>query len=132
MSDWNSGVIDEFRANEGRVGGMFDGKPLLILNTTGAKTGAERQSPLMYLDHEDRMYVFASKAGAHSHPDWYHNVKANPAVSIEIGTTKVDKTAVELSLNERDRIYAHQADLHSNFADYEAATDRVIPVIELV
>ena len=132
MSDWNAGIIDEFRANEGQVGGMFDGKPLLILHTTGAKTGTHRESPLMYLDYEDRLFVFASKAGAHSHPDWYYNAKANPSVKIEVGTDSHDKTAVELDRTERDKVYSHQAAIHTNFAEYEAATDRIIPVIELV
>ena len=131
MSDWNAGIIDEFRANEGRVGGMFEGAPLLILHTTGAKSGAKREHPLMYLDHGDRIYVFASKAGAHSHPDWYYNVKANPSVSIEVGTDTVDKTAVELGAAERDTVYAEQASRYPQFGEYAAGTDRTIPVIEL-
>lgn len=132
MSEWNAGIIDEFRANEGRVGGMFAGAPLLILHTTGARSGAERESPLMYLNQEDRIFVFASKAGAHSHPDWYYNVKANPSVSIEIGTATVDKTAVELGAAERDTVYAEQASRYPQFGEYAAGTDRTIPVIELV
>jgi len=131
MSDWNASVIDEFRANEGKVGGMFEGAPLLILTTTGAKTGTNREAPLMYLDHGDRLFVFASKAGADSHPDWYHNAKANPSVSIEIGTNTVNKTAVEVDVTERDTIYAEQAGRFPQFAEYAAGTDRVIPVIEL-
>jgi deazaflavin-dependent oxidoreductase (nitroreductase family) len=131
MSDWNAGIIDEFRANEGRVGGMFEGAPLLILHTTGAKSGQPREMPLMYLDHNDRLFVFASKAGAHSHPDWYYNAKANPKVSVEIGSEKLDKTAVELDISERDVIYAEQASRFAQFAEYAAGTDRVIPVLEL-
>jgi deazaflavin-dependent oxidoreductase (nitroreductase family) len=131
MSDWNAGIIDEFRANDGKVGGMFEGAPLLILHTTGAKSGLAREMPLMYLDYNDRMFVFASKAGAHSHPDWYYNAKANPTVEIEIGTDKVMKTAVEVDAAERDTIYAEQAGRYPQFGEYAQGTDRVIPVIEL-
>jgi deazaflavin-dependent oxidoreductase (nitroreductase family) len=131
MSDWNAGIIDEFRANEGKVGGMFEGAPLLILHTTGAKSGAHRESPLVYLNHGDRTYVFASKAGADSHPDWFYNIKANPGVSVEIGTDRIDKTAVEILLDERDTIFAEQANRYPQFAEYAAGTDRKIPVIEL-
>ena len=131
MEDFNTGIIDEFRANEGRVGGMFEGAPLLILTTTGAKSGTNREAPLMYLDHDDRLFVFASAAGADSHPDWYHNAKANPSVSIEMGTETLSKTAVELDSGERSTIYAVQAGRFPQFAEYEAGTDRVIPVIEL-
>jgi deazaflavin-dependent oxidoreductase (nitroreductase family) len=131
MEDFNTGIIDEFRANEGKVGGMFEGAPLLILNTTGAKSGTNREAPLMYLDHDDRLFVFASAAGADSHPDWYHNAKANPSVSIEIGTEKVQKTAVELNAAERSTVYAEQATRFPQFAEYAAGTDRIIPVMEL-
>jgi deazaflavin-dependent oxidoreductase (nitroreductase family) len=131
-NEFNAGIIDEFRANEGRVGGMFEGAPLIILHTTGARSGAERLAPLMYLPYEDRMFVFASKAGAHSHPDWYHNVKAKPSVTIEVGTDTQSKTAVELDADERARIYGIQASLVPQFGEYQAGTERVIPVIELV
>ena len=130
--EFNANTIEEFRSNEGKVGGMFEGAPLIILHTTGARSGAERLTPLMYLPYEDRMFIFASKAGAHSHPDWYHNTKANPSVSIEVGADTLDKTAVELEPKERDRIYAEQASRYEQFAEYQAGTDRAIPVIELV
>jgi deazaflavin-dependent oxidoreductase (nitroreductase family) len=132
MDDFNTSIIEEFRSNDGKVGGMFEGAPLLILHTTGARSGTERLAPLMYLDFEDRMFVFASKAGADSHPDWYHNVKANAAVTIEVGTDNHGKTAVEVDTDERDRIYAEQASRFDMFAQYQAGTDRAIPVIELV
>ena len=132
MSDWNAGITDEFRANDGRVGGMFEGAPLLILHTTGAKSGLPREMPLMYLDYNDRMFVFASKAGADSHPDWFYNAKANPGVEIEIGTDKVAKTAIEVDAAERDAIYAEQARRYPQFGEYAQGTDRVIPVIELI
>ena len=131
-NEFNAGIIDEFRSNEGKVGGMFEGAPLIILHTTGARSGVERLAPLMYLPYEDRMFVFASKNGAHSHPDWYHNLKVNPSVTVEVGSDTSGKTAVELDPDERDRIYAAQASLYPQFAKYEAGTDRVIPVIELV
>jgi len=131
MSDWNAGIIDEFRANDGNVGGIFEGWPLLILHTTGAKSGQPRETPLVYLDQNDRLFVFASREGAHSHPDWYYNAKANTTVEIEIGTDRVEKTAVALDPAERDAIYTEQASRYPNFAEYETRTDRVIPVIEL-
>jgi deazaflavin-dependent oxidoreductase (nitroreductase family) len=131
-NEFNANIIEEFRANDGKVGGMFEGAPLVILHTTGARSGVERTTPLMYLPYEDRMFVFASKAGADSHPDWYHNVKANPSVTIEIGTDTVEKAAVDLDEEERARIYAVQASYVPQFGEYQAGTDRVIPVIELV
>lgn len=131
MSDWNAGIIDEFRANDGKVGGMFEGAPLLILHTTGARSGTHRQTPLMYLNRDERLFVFASKAGADSHPDWYYNLKAHPSVSIELGTDRIDKTATEVDREERDTIFAEQASRFPQFADYAAGTERIIPVIEL-
>lgn len=132
MADFNTDIITEFRANGGKVGGMFEGAPLLILHTTGARSGAERLAPLMYLDHGERVFVFASKAGAHTHPDWYHNAKANPQVEAEFGDGTSTRTAVELDAAERDVIFAEQAGRYPQFAQYAAGTDRVIPVIELV
>ena len=131
MSDWNANIIEEFRANDGKAGGVFEGAPLLILHTTGAKSGARRENPMMYLSYEDRLFVFASKSGADSNPDWYYNAKANPSVNVEIGTDRIDKTAVELSLDERETIFAEQASRFPQFAEYAAGTDRLIPVIEL-
>lgn len=132
MSDWNAKVIEEFRANEGKVGGFFEGLGVLIVHAIGARSGLERITPLVYLKEEDRVFIFASKAGSHSHPDWYHNLKANPAVTVEIGAATVSATAVEIVGEERDAIYARQAAALQNFAEYQAATERIIPVIELV
>ncbi|MCL1594628.1 MAG: nitroreductase family deazaflavin-dependent oxidoreductase, partial [Actinomycetia bacterium] len=106
MSDFNTGIIEEFRANNGKVGGMFEGAPLLILHTTGARSGTNREAPLMYLSLDDRMFVFASKSGATTHPDWYHNAVANPSVEVELGDSRTTKTAVVLDRVERDAIYA--------------------------
>lgn len=130
--DWNNGIIAEFRANEGRVGGQFEGGPILLLHTTGAKSGADRVSPMMYLDHDGHLYVFASKAGADTHPDWYRNLTANPEVRVELGTEVFDAVATPLEGSERDRIYATQVDLFPGFGEYQEKTTRVIPVVELV
>lgn len=131
MSDWNTQIIEEFRTNHGEVGGQFAGAPLLLLHSTGAKSGQERVHPMMYLPDGDRYLVFASKAGAPTNPDWYHNVKAHPSVIIEVGTSTIVAQAEELQGEERDRMYAKQAELYPGFAEYEAKTDRVIPVIAL-
>jgi deazaflavin-dependent oxidoreductase (nitroreductase family) len=131
-NDWNRQIIEEFRANEGKVGGQFAGAPLVLLTTTGARSGQPRTSPMMYLDDGGRRYVFASKAGAPTNPDWYHNLKANPEVTVEVGTDEPRATAREVTGAERDRIYAHQAGLYPGFAEYQEKTDRTIPVVELV
>ena len=131
MSDWNAKIIDEFRANQGRVGGNFEGAPMCLLHTTGARSGTERVNPMMYLELDGRRFVFASKGGAPTNPDWYHNLVANPSVEVEIGTTTYRATATPLGGEERDRIYAEQARRYPGFAEYQAKTNRVIPVVEL-
>ncbi|WP_193613590.1 nitroreductase family deazaflavin-dependent oxidoreductase [Nocardioides lijunqiniae] len=132
MSDFNDQVIAEFRANHGQVGGPFEGAPLLLLHSTGARSGQERVSPMMYLPEGERYVVFASKAGADDHPDWYHNLKAHPDARIEVGDDEVAVRAVEVTGVERDRLYAQQAELFPGFKEYEAKTSRVIPVVALV
>ncbi len=131
VQDWNARVIDEFRANEGRVGGQFEGAPLLLLHTTGARSGAERVNPMLYLDLDGHRYVFASKAGADSDPDWYRNLVAHPDVTVEVGTEAYAARAVDVVGAERDRIYGEQARRYPGFAEYAAKTSRVIPVVEL-
>src|SRR3954447_9162827 len=131
MSDWNDKVIAEFRANQGRVGGQFEGAPLLLLHSTGARSGAERVNPMMYQAVGDGFAVFASKAGADSNPDWYYNLKAHPEARIEIGAETLDVTARILDGDERDAIWTEQKARYPGFAEYEAKTDRVIPVILL-
>jgi deazaflavin-dependent oxidoreductase (nitroreductase family) len=131
VSDWNANVIEEFRANHGKVGDMFEGKPLLLLTNTGAKTGAARVNPLMYLPDGDRVAIFASKGGAPSHPDWYYNVKANPKVTVEIGDETFDAIATEITGAERDDLYARQSELYPQFAEYQADNPRLIPVVVL-
>jgi deazaflavin-dependent oxidoreductase (nitroreductase family) len=132
MSDWNASVIEEFRANGGKVGGAFEGAPLLLLHTTGAKSRRERVNPMMYLDLEGRRFVFASKAGHPTHPDWYRNLLAHPAVTVEAGGETYPATAVPVTGEERDRIFAEQARRYHGFAEYQEKTTRVIPVVELL
>lgn len=132
MSDWNSQVIEEFRANGGKVGGNFAGAPMLLLHTTGAKSGLERVNPMMYQDLGDgRIAVFASKAGADTDPDWYRNLVAHPAVKAEIGTDTKAFTARTAPVDEREPIWAKQKQDYPGFAEYEAKTARVIPVVIL-
>jgi deazaflavin-dependent oxidoreductase (nitroreductase family) len=131
MDDFNAQIIAEFRANDGKVGGQFEGAPMLLLHTVGARTGAPRVNPMMYLDEGKRRYVFASKAGADTNPDWYRNLVAHPEVSIEVGTDTVEVTATPLEGAERDRVYSEQAERYPGFAEYQANTDRVIPVVAL-
>ena len=131
-NDWNQKVIEEFRANGGKVGGAFAGAPLLLLTTTGARSGQQRVSPLVYFQDGERMFVFASKAGAPTNPDWYHNLVAHPEVTVEVGDQKFNTKAVVITGKERDEIYASQAALAPGFGDYQQKTTRVIPVVELV
>jgi deazaflavin-dependent oxidoreductase (nitroreductase family) len=130
-ADFNAKVIEEFRANAGRVSGMFESMPLLLLHHTGAKSGASRVNPLAYQADGDRYVIFASKAGAPTNPDWYHNLKANPNVRIEVGGDTIDAVASEASGEERERLYRAQKQNMPQFAEYEQKTDRVIPVIVL-
>ncbi|HEX8804555.1 MAG TPA: nitroreductase family deazaflavin-dependent oxidoreductase [Acidimicrobiales bacterium] len=131
MSDWNAKVIEEFRANGGKVGGQFAGAPMLILHTTGARTGAERVNPLVYQPDGDRMVVFASKGGAPTNPDWFHNLRANPDVTVEVGEGTVRARARVAEGEERERLWTRQQELMPGFADYQAKTSRPIPVVVL-
>ncbi len=133
VNDWNTQIINEFRANEGRVGGRFEGRTMLLLHHKGAKSGQERVNPLVYLkeDGSDVMYVFASKGGAPTNPDWYYNVKANPDVTVEVGTEKYDATAEVITGPERDRIWKANVAVNPGFGEYEEKTTRTIPVIAL-
>ena len=131
MSDFNASIIDEFRANAGVVGGPFEGASLLLLHTTGARSGAERVNPLVYSTDGDNLVIFASKGGAPTHPDWYHNVVAHPDVTAEVGTDTVALRARVAELAEREALWSRQKDRMPNFADYEAKTARQIPVIVL-
>lgn len=129
--DYNSSTIAEFRANGGQVGGPFAGAPLLLLHSVGARSGKTRINPMMYLADGGRYIVFASKAGAPTNPDWYHNLIAHPEAVIEVGSETISVTAAEVTGVERDDLYARQASLYPGFAGYQAKTSRVIPVIAL-
>jgi deazaflavin-dependent oxidoreductase (nitroreductase family) len=131
VNDWNRAIIEEFRANGGKLGGNFAGAPVLLLTSTGAKSGQPRTSPMMYLPEGDRLYVFASKAGAPTNPDWYHNLVANPTATIEVGSERYEVKATPLTGAERDRVYAKQAGLYPGFKEYEEKTTRTIPVVAL-
>ncbi len=131
MSDWNDKIITEFRANAGRVGGNFEGAPLLLLHTTGAKSGVERVSPMMYMQVGESWAVFASKAGADTNPAWYHNLLAHPEAQIEVGTETIQVIGRELNDDEREPIWAAQKTAYPGFADYETKTSRQIPVVLL-
>jgi deazaflavin-dependent oxidoreductase (nitroreductase family) len=131
MSDWNSKIIEEFRANGGTVGGQFEGAPLLLLHTVGAKTGQPRVNPVMYRQLPTCYAVFASKGGAPTNPDWYHNVLAHPRVSAEIGTGTVEFVARVAEGEEREGIWTAHKAANPGFADYEQKTSRQIPVVIL-
>ena len=129
--DFNTKNIAEFRANHGQVGGQFEGAPLLILHTVGAKSGQPRVNIMMYLADDDRYLVFASNAGADTSPAWYFNARADPNVRIEVGDETFDAVATELERAERDEKYAEQAKRYPGFAEYEEKTTRTIPVVAL-
>jgi deazaflavin-dependent oxidoreductase (nitroreductase family) len=127
----NRPVIEEFRETGGKAGGLFEGKPLVLVHHFGAKSGTERIAPLVpYLDG-DRIYIFASKGGVATNPDWYHNLVANPNTVVEFGTETFPVTARVLTGAERDDIYAKQSEVEPQFAEYQRNTTRVIPVFEL-
>jgi deazaflavin-dependent oxidoreductase (nitroreductase family) len=131
MVDFNAGVIKEFRENAGKVGNMFEGMPMILVHHTGAKSGTERVAPLVYYAEGERLFIFASKGGADDNPAWFHNLVANPETTAEVGEDTFKVVASVLEGAERDEIYAKQAALLSNFADYQLKTKRVIPVVEL-
>jgi deazaflavin-dependent oxidoreductase (nitroreductase family) len=135
-NDWNTKIVEEFRTNDGRVGGPFEGAPLTLVHHRGRKSGRDYVNPMMYLRDEedpDRIYVFASKGGAPTHPDWYYNLLAAGVAEVEVGTETYQVSVAEVVGAERDRIYAEQARRYQGFADYEAKTAgiRTIPVLAL-
>jgi deazaflavin-dependent oxidoreductase (nitroreductase family) len=131
MKAFNTGIVDEFRANGGKVGGPFEGATLLLLTTTGAKSGQPRLAPLAYLTIDGKMIIIGSKAGADTNPDWVHNLRANPRAHIEVGTDAYDVVARELPREERDEMYPKVVELVPGFGDYQSKTSRVIPLFEL-
>jgi deazaflavin-dependent oxidoreductase (nitroreductase family) len=132
MTDFNQTIIDEFRANAGKVGGQFDGATMVIIHTTGAKSGQPRVNPLAALaDDDGTLYIFASKGGAPTNPDWYHNLVAHPEIEVEFGDETFTAVATVLTGAKRDEIFDRQKVIMPGFADYEAGTSRVIPVVAL-
>jgi deazaflavin-dependent oxidoreductase (nitroreductase family) len=131
MGDYNQPIIEEFRANAGRVGGSWEGRDLLLLTTTGRKSGKQHTTPVAYTRDGDRLLVYASKGGAPKHPDWYLNLLADPEVVVEVGDERYTATAAPLEGEERDREYAAQTERVPTFGDYQKKTTRVIPVVAL-
>jgi deazaflavin-dependent oxidoreductase (nitroreductase family) len=131
MSDYNQQIMEEFRANAGRVGGSWAGRDLLLLTTTGRKSGNKHTTPMVYTRDGDRLLVYGSNSGAPKHSDWYLNLVATPEVVVEVGDERYDATATPLAGEERDREYATQAKRVPTFGEYQEMTTRVIPVIAL-
>jgi deazaflavin-dependent oxidoreductase (nitroreductase family) len=131
MSDYNERLIEEFRANAGRVGGSWEGRDLLLLTTIGRKSGKQHTTPMAYTRDGDRLLVYASKGGAPKHPDWYLNLVADPDVVVEVGAERYNATATPLEGEERTREFAAQVARVPTFGEYEANTTRVIPVVAL-
>ncbi len=132
MNDINVDVIEQFRTNNGSIfSGMFKGARLLLLTTTGAKSGKKRVNPLAFTRDGDNYVVIASKGGSPTHPDWYRNLVANPQVTVEVGTQRFEARARVAGGTERDRLYAAQAAIMPGFADYQRKTSRQIPVVVL-
>jgi len=129
--NWNQKIIDEFRSSGGQVGGPFAGAPVLLLTTTGAKSGRRHTTPTMYLSDGDRFVVFATKSGAPTNPDWYYNLVAHPRVTVELGEEAFEADATVASSDERDRLYAVQSERYPRFADYEQKATREIPAVLL-
>ncbi len=131
QNDYNRQLIEDFRANRGKNGGPFAGRPLLLLTTTGAKSGQRRTTPMMFIPDGDRLLVIASNVGAPAHPDWYRNLVAHPEVTVEVGTETFDATAVVTQGAERDRLWTRIVELYPFFTGHQAKTTRQIPVIAL-
>jgi deazaflavin-dependent oxidoreductase (nitroreductase family) len=132
VNDWNRQIIDDFRANDGKVGGRFEGAPMILVHHRGARTGAERVTPLVYLPYQDTFVVFGSKAGAPTHPHWYLNLVANPETDVEVGSETIPVRARVAEGDEREQLWSKQKQLMPGFAEYEKTTgDRQIPVVIL-
>jgi deazaflavin-dependent oxidoreductase (nitroreductase family) len=129
--DWNKAIIEEFRANGGKVGGMFAGRTLLLLHTSGAKSGQPRINPVAYVKDGDRFVIIASKGGAPTNPDWYYNLVAHPDVTVEVGTEQIQVHATVADEPDRTRLYQQMVAMMPGFAEYEQKTTRKIPVFIL-
>jgi deazaflavin-dependent oxidoreductase (nitroreductase family) len=130
-NNWNQAIIDEFRANSGKVGGPFAGKTLLLLHTVGARSGQEHINPVAYVVDGEHLVIIASKGGAPTNPDWYYNILAHPLVTVEVGTEQFQAQATITSEPERTRLYNKMIEMMPSFAEYKQKTTRVIPVITL-
>jgi deazaflavin-dependent oxidoreductase (nitroreductase family) len=131
MREFNNSIVDEFRANGGKVGGPFEGADLLLLTTTGAKSGQPRLAPLAYFTIDGKMIIIGSKAGADTNPDWVHNLRANPRAHVEVGTEAYDVNSRELPRDERDALFDKVVAAAPGFGEYQAKTSRIIPLFEL-
>ena len=131
MNDYNRRLIEEFRAHGGKVDGMWEGTPLLLLTTAGARSGEPRTTPMAYLPDGDRLIVWASNGGSPRNPDWYHNLLAHPQVTVEVGTETFDAIAVVTADAERDRLWARGVAVYPSLAEHQAKTTRQIPAIVL-
>ncbi len=131
QNDYNQRLIEEFRADRSNNGGAFKGRPLLLLTTTGARSGQRRTTPMMYVQDGDRLLVIASNAGAPSHPAWYYNLTAHPQVTVEVGKETYDAIATETKGSERQQLWNKIVEQYPFFADHQAKTARQIPVIAL-
>jgi deazaflavin-dependent oxidoreductase (nitroreductase family) len=129
--DWNQKIIEEFRANAGKVGGYFEGAPMILIHHVGARSGTERVSPLVYLPDGDDMVIAATKGGAPTNPDWYHNLKAHPRILAEVGTETFPVEAREVTGEERDHLWSRLVEMRPGFAEYETKTTRVFPMFRL-
>jgi deazaflavin-dependent oxidoreductase (nitroreductase family) len=131
MKSFNDQIIEEFRANDGKVGGPFEGAPMVLVTTTGARSGRRHTTPVVYGSVDGQLFIVASKAGADTNPAWFHNLVANPTVSLEIGSESFDATATVAEEPERSRLYQEMVAVMPGFAEYQEKTSRVIPVVLL-
>lgn len=131
MTDWNTQIIEEFRANEGRVGGPFEGASMILVHHVGARSGTERVTPLVYFPDGERMAIVASAGGSPKHPDWYHNLKAHPRVAVEVGTETFPVDVVEVTGEERADLWDRIVAAMPGFAEYQSKVTRQIPVLAL-
>ncbi len=130
-ADWNQGIVDEFRANEGRVGGYFEGAPMILIHHVGARSGIERVNPLVYLPDGDDMVIAATKGGAPTNPDWYHNLLANPRITVEVAGETFTVQADEATGSDRDELWQRLVQMRPGFAEYESKTSRTFPMFRL-
>ena len=130
-NDWNQKIIEEFRANEGKVGGYFEGAHMVLIHHIGARSGKERVNPVTYLPDGDDMVIAATKSGAPTNPDWYHNLKAHPRITVEVGTATFPVEAAEVTGAERDELCRRLVELRPGFAAYETKTSRIFPMFRL-